>query len=321
MLDSGRQQCYATPRTGYEEINAMKSHQGKFAGLSIVVSLMLAALASTAAAQQERDSGMAITYVGNTGFLVEWSDRKVLIDGLCSGEAGGFYDLPQAGEAERISGGRPPFDGIDLVLVSHYHEDHFNPQMVERYLIGNSKTQLICTPQAHDRLKNLSGYGTIAARIHEVIPQPGAAVMIETGAIKTTVLGLKHGSYWETDSTGAKYDRHAQVENLGFVVDLGGCRLFHPGDDNVTDTTLYANLHLRETPMQVAFVTYWAAWARNEPAMNVIKNLIAPGAVVLMHIPFSQRESGDQLDVSGIPDAIIFHKRMETRFVPCPGQD
>lgn len=58
---------------------------------------------------------MKITYIGHSGFLLEWKTCYWLFD-YCTGT------IPQMNPAKRI-----------FVFVSHKHEDHFNPTVFDLY--------------------------------------------------------------------------------------------------------------------------------------------------------------------------------------------
>lgn len=74
-----------------------------------------------------------ITLVANAGLLLESGGRKLLLDGLHSQENGMFSPVPPC-IREQIMKRIPPFDGIRWVAFTHFHEDHFDLDLVNRYL-------------------------------------------------------------------------------------------------------------------------------------------------------------------------------------------
>ena len=86
--------------------------------LSILLSTCLSACSSTSPTQT------TVTYVGNSGFLVTIGESKILIDGIFTGFAPEY--IQPAEIKELIANAQPPFDNIDLILVTHAHGDHFN---------------------------------------------------------------------------------------------------------------------------------------------------------------------------------------------------
>lgn len=295
----------------------MDTHRTRAFRTAVVLGLAIMVLVPGLGCQRTEPDCIQITYVGNTGFLAEWSGRKVLIDGLCSLDARRYYDLPDSAETELILSARAPFDAIDLVLVTHHHRDHFDPEVVQRYLVTNPRTELICSGQAHRLLQALSRYDEIAARVHEAAPPPGTGTAVEAGGMTTRVFKLRHGPYWETDSTGAEIDRHAAVENLGYVVDLGGRKLFHGGDDNLDDTTALRRFRLPDDSIQVAFIQWWAVYPPYDTQWQVVRDYISPAHVVLMHIPPDRREELAALDTKDFGNVEIFRDRLTTRALAC----
>ncbi len=69
---------------------------------------------------------LEITYVANEGFLLAGGGKKVLIDALFDGGIAGYPTIPDELRPS-LEQARPPFDGVDLVLATHFHGDHFGP--------------------------------------------------------------------------------------------------------------------------------------------------------------------------------------------------
>src|SRR5687768_9408924 len=72
---------------------------------------------------------LAITYVANEGVLLESDGVRVLIDALVRPNSLHYAVLPD-GPREAIETAVPPWEGIDLILVSHMHVDHFHAEAV-----------------------------------------------------------------------------------------------------------------------------------------------------------------------------------------------
>ena len=71
--------------------------------------------------------GLEITYIANEGVLIAAGDGQVLIDGLHRPYYPMYAVLPPA-QRDLIETARPPFDEIDVILVSHVHRDHFHAE-------------------------------------------------------------------------------------------------------------------------------------------------------------------------------------------------
>lgn len=122
----------------------------RFAGF--VTSMMIVGLISGQAAPgvepnrtgpAPRRGPLVLNYVANEGVLVSSGDAKVLIDSLFD-KPNKEYRAPSSAVLEQIIRGEAPYDGVDLLLVTHNHADHFDPVLAARYLETSAKP--ICWP-------------------------------------------------------------------------------------------------------------------------------------------------------------------------------
>ena len=65
-------------------------------------------------------------YLANAAVLVTNGGTKVVFDPLFRNDFGSYERVPASME-RALFAGEPPFDGLDAVFISHYHEDHFRP--------------------------------------------------------------------------------------------------------------------------------------------------------------------------------------------------
>ena len=79
------------------------------------------------------DDTIQVTLAANAGVLLAYRGRKLLVDGLFHAENIPFSNLPPE-TLRALYGGRPPYDGIDYLLFTHGHPDHFSREMLEEYL-------------------------------------------------------------------------------------------------------------------------------------------------------------------------------------------
>ena len=93
--------------------------------------------------------GVRVTHVFNTGYLITVGDKRILIDALYLGHPEGIL--------KPVVYAQPPFDGVDLILATHEHHDHFSPELVGRYMKENPQTLFVSTGSAVDQLIALDG--------------------------------------------------------------------------------------------------------------------------------------------------------------------
>jgi len=209
-----------------------------------------------------------VVHVGNEGFLVNDGQSKVLIDALQGPGLRGYVTLPQE-DRERLETAQPPFDGVSLILATHRHDDHFNPVSVGRYMQREREALFVSTTQAVERLRReFAGFAEIENRVRGLDPAEGQPVELEHAGIRVRVLDLHHG-------------RGRDVDNLGFIFEIGGVRFLHVGDTMATPEE-FARYGLSDLAIDVAMLPSWfvsdADWTDYEKT-------IGAGRVIAMHIP------------------------------------
>jgi L-ascorbate metabolism protein UlaG (beta-lactamase superfamily) len=260
-----------------------------------------------AAGVQAPGPALDVTYVANEGFLIQAANKKVLVDALF--DAGGEYLGPSGETLEQLRGAQGPFAGVDLILVTHRHRDHFNPNMVMAHLRHNPKARLIAHTQVVDQMRNQEGFAQIGERIHEVSLEPGAHERVTVQGMTIDALCLAHLRY----SVDGR-DVHAQVRNLAFIVDLGGTRFLHLGDATVENSLTHLSAYpFEETPVDIVFLGYPD---RSAAAREFIGRRIKPSRIIAMHIPPADLAEELKKVWAAYPFAIVFHKSMEQRSLP-----
>lgn len=206
---------------------------------------------------------MEITYLANEGFLIAAGERKVLIDALFPGIDG----YPRLDGQLRIDleAGKPPFDGIDLVLATHHHDDHFGATEAARFLAAHPAV-FLSTRQAVERLRAVGGNDLPDT----VFPSSGEAASVGAAGIRVETLDLHHGRY-----------RKPPVENLGFLVEIDGFKILHIGDTEATLEDLRP-LGLAELGIDVALLPVWYLTERQW--QGVVAEEIQPARIVAMHL-------------------------------------
>ncbi len=251
---------------------------------------------------------LTITYTGNEGFLIAGAGKKVLVDALYREGVSG-YVVPPPRQRTQMESAQPPFDGIDLVLTTHYHGDHFHPEAVGTCLLSNPRAIYVSTPQAVEALQGHFGqFVDVRERVRSVLPREGNKESVSLPGIDLRVMNLHHG-------------RKRPVENLGFLIVLGGRKLLHMGDTEATYKDLLP-LRLDEAEIDVAFVPFWLlldpGWRK------AVREGIKPRRVVAMHLPEPRARDRYIESLGGwdkvaeiieaeFPGAVIFRDLMESR--------
>jgi L-ascorbate metabolism protein UlaG (beta-lactamase superfamily) len=216
-------------------------------------------------------------YLGNEGVLVVAGESKILFDPLFRNAYGQYELVPE--ETERaLFAGEPPFDGVDAVFVSHYHDDHFTPSVMLDYLRVRSDVRLYGPEQAVQGLRGAADADDAVFERVEAIdldyPQP--PVMLAMPGIVIEAVRIPHAGWPEG---------RLDVENIVYRVTLEeGATVIHMGDADPNDVHFERDAEFwgrRTTDM--AFPPYWFFVSDMGP--GIIGDRINTRSAVGVHVP------------------------------------
>jgi L-ascorbate 6-phosphate lactonase len=170
------------------------------------------------------DGSAALSWFGQASFAVRGGGVTVLFDPFLSAYGGRLHDSPLAPE-EAV--------GIDVVFCSHEHVDHLDVPSIGAIASASPGAVFVVPSPIVDMVTEA---GVPTDRV--VGLQPGGST--DVGGLTVRPVPACHGvtiddayGFGETLSGGL-------VRFLGFVVDLGGVRIYHAGDtihfDGMEDT-------------------------------------------------------------------------------------
>lgn len=242
---------------------------------------------------------LEVQYIANEGVLISSRDQRVLIDGLHRKYDEAYAFLPDV-EREKIEAAKPPFDKIDLVLVSHRHGDHFHPEAVGNYLKNSPKTVFASSQQVVDEVAaNFGGYVSVKTRVTPITYTLKSRQQMKLAGIDIEVLGVGHGS-----------GRHAAIQNLGHVVNIGGKKILHVGDAEITPE-IFDAFDLETRGIDIAILPYWFLTSKTGPLL--IEQHIKPKHLVAVHVSPSETEQVTRDVKKNFPNADVFTTLLEKK--------
>ncbi|PLX03010.1 MAG: hypothetical protein C0595_08540 [Marinilabiliales bacterium] len=179
---------------------------------NLIIVLLISSFTVSTYAQSEK---VDVTYVGNSGFLINIGDKKILIDALFKGYESD-YILPEDIQ-KKLRLAQAPFDDVDLVIVTHAHGDHINPDMVQQHMKNNSNAIFASTKQTVDVLNTRDTLDNFQARRIGFNPLKDKPDKKEIRGITIESYMLPHGP-------------DSRIINNGFLVSVNGITFFHTGD-------------------------------------------------------------------------------------------
>lgn len=242
---------------------------------------------------------LTVTYIGNEGVLISSGPHQLLIDGLHR-EYKPDYAFPPPALLGAMEAARPPYDQLQLLLVTHIHLDHFHPQSVGLHLQNNDRAVLISSEQVADDVKQKFGsYREIESRVQRVTLDWKTKAALEVKGMKVNVLGLRHGS-----------ERFSWIQNLGYLVEVNGTKLLHIGDADMTAEN-FSSFHLPEERIDIAFIPYWFLLSYEGRAL--VKEHIRPKQIIAVHTQPAEAEKVAEQIRKENPGAIALTKIGESK--------
>jgi L-ascorbate metabolism protein UlaG (beta-lactamase superfamily) len=240
---------------------------------------------------------LRVTYIANEGVLIASGDTEVMIDGLQRGRPDMPYDVVAEPERGQLENAQARWSGVDLLLVSHRHDDHYHPEAVGKFLRGSAGATLVTSREVVDKIdRSVTAQPEMAGRVRGLVWTPGRAETITAGGVTVTFLGLSHG-------TG----RVATVQNFGHLVELGGRKVLHLGDSDARPEN-FAVFDLPRRRIDIALVPWW--YLETPEGLDVIRNRIAADKLVFFHIADIELPRARELVARHAPDATIFSTQL-----------
>lgn len=207
---------------------------------------------------------LAIWWLGQSGFLIKSSATTVLIDPYLSEHLTRKYENTARPHVRMTRNPIAPhfLSGIDHVLASHKHSDHFDPGTIPA-LLNASPNAILVHPESlsgHAESLGVASGKRVGLTADGLYQRRGVTVR----AIPSAHEGL------DTDERG----HHLY---LGFVIEVDGLRLYHSGD-----TLAYEGLAeaIGPAPVDVMFLPING----RDPARGVPGNMSATEAITLANV-------------------------------------
>jgi L-ascorbate metabolism protein UlaG (beta-lactamase superfamily) len=249
----------------------------------------------TATSEPALPEQLEITYIDNDCFLLAYRGQKILTDPHAR-----IYPKTIR---ESMQSAAPPFGGLDLILVTHNHSDHFDADLVGTTLVASPGAILATTQATADDLQaRFTGFDRLKDRVQVFSPKEGERLQATLNGIDLEIVSLSHGG---------------TPENLGFMMHIGGKKVLHSGD---TYPRYIATYDFPKDNLDVALVPYDfflerdSDWAGGLQA--ALEGIRARWFIPMHYAPTTPDKEVILQRVADVcPNSILFHAAMETRVV------
>jgi L-ascorbate metabolism protein UlaG (beta-lactamase superfamily) len=192
-------------------------------------------LADVAAARSDTDR-LHVWWLGQSGFLIQWAGRCLLLDPYLSDSLTRKYagtDKPHVRMSERVIAPER-LDFVDVVTSTHNHTDHLDPDTLRPLARANVGLRLVCARA--NLAEALSRSGLDPAQVVSLDPDE-APRAVDIGVFKLHAVPAAHEAI-ERDAAG-------RYRFIGFVAQAGPFTIYHSGD-----TVLYEGQAERLRPFR-----------------------------------------------------------------------
>jgi L-ascorbate metabolism protein UlaG (beta-lactamase superfamily) len=157
---------------------------------------------------------VAAAWLGQAGFVLRSGDVTALVDPFLAPWEGRAYESAlAAGDAS----------GVDLVLCTHEHVDHFDAVSAPAIATASPGATFVVPTPIVDMVTEV---GISPERVVGV--QPGEP--LDLGGVSVRAVRAMHGVTMDDAYGFGESLSGGLVRFVGFVVDLGGTRVYHAGD-------------------------------------------------------------------------------------------
>lgn len=210
------------------------------------------------------DNAFFLWWLGQSGFLIRWRNRYLLLDPYLSDSLTKKYaatDKPHVRMTERVIAPER-LNFVNVVTSSHNHTDHLDAETL-RPLVGANPNTALVIPDANREF--------VANRLK---CPPGYPIGLNDGQSVT----VEEFTFHAVPAAHEKIDRDQQgrCHYLGYVIQFGPWTIYHSGD-----TVLYDGMveTLAKWHIDVALLPINGA----APERRVAGNLDGPEAATLAH--------------------------------------
>lgn len=225
------------------------------------------------------NQNIEIIALNNCSYLYRYGKNKLLIDPFGT-DFGRYFFLTSDSTLKKLGNGEAPFKGVETVLITHIHGDHFNPFLAETFLQKHNSSKMVCPPQVLHLMKDsCRNFNSIEDRI--ISPELAMAQTqnLTINDVPLTVVRMQHGT--DRSLEGIDYSNftdYEKTENFGYVIRLNNKTIFHQGDGclNINGEALNA----LSLDVNVAYLSFFD-W--DSISYQILKDQMLADTIIFMH--------------------------------------
>lgn len=214
---------------------------------------------------------LQIRYIGNMGVLISGESSSVLIDGMHTEYNKDSYLFPPQELVDRLTANdSKEYAPIKAVMATHNHRDHLDGSQVANFLQKNAETIFLGSQHSADEVMKANA-GT-EKQITVIKTDSYTKQVTKKDDLTITGFYMNH----------AGGESRANVQNVGFIIEMNGKKILHMGDTGWYPE-MFEALSLVQEDIDIAIFPVWML-LDNDSKKNVEK-WISPEFILATHIP------------------------------------
>lgn len=213
-----------------------------------------------------------VTLLANSGFFVEYNEMKILVDGTPIEIHDNFNGLSEEVLNDLLEGEKPLFRDIDLLLYTHFHRDHFSPEITGALIAGH-KIRHLMMPDRGSKYIDQIRESAIQNNIGLLLPDIplGEKVTYELDDIMIDSFRTLHAG-----------EMYRETVHYCYLLNLGGKVLLITGDSDFDPD--YFKVMLSGIKVHAVFIN--PLFLNRREGRKALTESIRPEKIVVCHIPF-----------------------------------
>lgn len=210
------------------------------------------------------------------GVLIDYNDKKILIDAIISPNILPYQTVKRETLLDMLKKAEP-FEKIDLILITHEHREHFQPDLVCQILSACPEARLVAPKAVIEALQQSRFYKkSFITQFISLELDLNTSVEMTLKDIRFDALRLLHD----------EDPQAAEVQNIAYLLHLGNQRLLHVGDALASAENFKGNeLFSKEITYLIVPFIYVVAEAGVESILA-----LKPRHLVALHFPIEEHD-------------------------------
>lgn len=219
------------------------------------------------------EQGGKITYLSNAGVMVDFNNKKILIDVLCNTDLP-LYKNPPAELKEKIVQGITPFNNISFLLYTHEHSDHFEAKSTVEFLKNHDESYILANHKVMEEILSLHP-GLDKKRWVDLSFKKNKESFV-CNDINMHLMPMLH--------EGKEYQH---VQNIAYLIEIAGKRILHVGDAKPCREN-FIDLDLTEIKIDLLIAPF--PYVALPSARVIIDKYIKPEKIAVIHLPHKEQD-------------------------------